>query len=103
MYVHVCAQSLSHAQLCDPTDCSLPGSSVHGIFQLRTLEWVDISYSRDLPNPGIKPTFLVSPALAGRFFTSVTPEKLLPSYMTHPQLPFWLQILELKKLIGNYI
>ena len=32
--------------LCDPMDCSLPGSSVHGIFQARILEWVAISYSR---------------------------------------------------------
>ena len=31
--------------LCDPLDCSLPGSSVHGIFQARTLEWVAISFS----------------------------------------------------------
>ena len=31
--------------LCDPTDCSLPGSSVHGIFQARILEWVAISFS----------------------------------------------------------
>ena len=32
--------------LCDPMDCSLPGSSVHGIFQARVLEWVSISFSR---------------------------------------------------------
>ena len=32
--------------LCDPMDCSLPGSSVHGIFQARVLEWVAISVSR---------------------------------------------------------
>ena len=32
--------------LCDPMDCSLPGSSVHGILQARTLEWVAISFSR---------------------------------------------------------
>ena len=31
--------------LSDPMDCSLPGSSVHGIFQARTLEWVAISSS----------------------------------------------------------
>ena len=31
--------------LCDPTDSSPPGSSVHGILQARTLEWVAISYS----------------------------------------------------------
>ena len=32
--------------LCDPMDCSPPGSSVHGIFQARLLEWVAISFSR---------------------------------------------------------
>ena len=31
--------------LCDPMDCSLPGSSVHGIFQARTLEWGAIAFS----------------------------------------------------------
>ena len=30
--------------LCDPVDCSLPGSSVHGIFQARVLEWVAIAF-----------------------------------------------------------
>ena len=35
----------SHVQLCDPMDCSPPGSSVHGILQARTLEWVAISFS----------------------------------------------------------
>ena len=33
--------------LCDPRDCSLPGSSAHGILQARILEWVAISYSRN--------------------------------------------------------
>ena len=32
--------------LCDPMDCSLPGFSVHGILQARTLEWVAISFSK---------------------------------------------------------
>ena len=32
--------------LCDPMDCSLSGSSVHGIFQARVLEWIVISFSR---------------------------------------------------------
>ena len=31
---------------CDPMDCSLPGSSVHGILQARKLEWVAISFSQ---------------------------------------------------------
>ena len=37
--------------LCDPMDCSLPGSSVHGIFQARRLEWVAISFSRRSSRP----------------------------------------------------
>ena len=41
--------------LCGPMDCSLPGSSVHGIFQVIVLEWIAISFSRELPNPGIEP------------------------------------------------
>ena len=36
----------SSLTLCDPTDCSLPGSSVHGIFQARLLVWVAVSFSR---------------------------------------------------------
>ena len=32
--------------LCDPVDCSLPGSSVHGILPARVLEWVAIPFSR---------------------------------------------------------
>ena len=32
--------------LCDPMDCSLPGSFIHGIFQARALEWIAISFSR---------------------------------------------------------
>ena len=34
--------------LCDPTDCSLLGSSVHGIFQARVLEWVAIAFSQHI-------------------------------------------------------
>ena len=41
---HEVAQSCP--TLCDPMDCSLPGSSVHGIFQARVLEWIAISFSR---------------------------------------------------------
>ena len=41
----VCAQPC--LTLCDPMDCSLPGSSVHRILQARILEWVAISFSRD--------------------------------------------------------
>ena len=41
-----CLVAQSCPTLCDPMNCSLPGSSVHGISQARVLEWVAISYSR---------------------------------------------------------
>ena len=65
--VRVCARARACAQLCptlwDPVDYSLAGSSVYGIFQARILERVAISYSSGIPNTGIKPPPLVSPAL----------------------------------------
>ena len=48
------------------------GSSVHGILQARILEWVAISFSTDLVGPEIEPASLVSPALADKFFTTVS-------------------------------
>ena len=72
--------SLSCAQSCptlwDPVDCSPPGSSVHGIFQVRILEWIGISSTPgDLSDTKIKPPSLSTPALAGEFFTTETPGK----------------------------
>ena len=65
--------------LCNPMNCILPGSSVHGILQTRIWKWVAISSSRgDLPDPGIEPASFMSPALAGRFFTTVPPRKPQP-------------------------
>ena len=52
--------------LCDPMDCSPLGSSVHGILQARTLEWVAISSSRGSSQP--RDRIWVSRA-TGRFFT----------------------------------
>ena len=46
--------------LCDPMNCDLPGSSVHGILQARILEWTAVSSSRGSSHPGIEPR---SPAL----------------------------------------
>ena len=37
--------------LCDPVDGSLPGSSVHGIFKVRVLDWVAISFSKGSSQP----------------------------------------------------
>ena len=57
--------------LCCPMDCRPPGSSVHGIFQARILEWVAMSFSRGSPQPSdLKPQLLHWRALAGGFFTT---------------------------------
>ena len=69
IYTYVCVygQSLSHVWFfCHPMDCSPPGSPVHGISQARILEWVAFSTPGDLPNLGIKPASLMSPALGGQ-------------------------------------
>ena len=52
--------------LCDPKDCSPPGSSVHGILQARILEWVATSFSRGSSQP--RDQARVS-CIAGRFLT----------------------------------
>ena len=72
VFVCVCVHAPSCPTLCDLMDCSPPGSSVHGIFQARTLEWewVAISLSKGFPDPGIKLIFSESPTLAGGFFTT---------------------------------
>ena len=46
IHVKVKVKLLSRAGLCDPMDCSLSGSSVHGIFQASVLEWIAVSFSR---------------------------------------------------------
>ena len=87
-------KSLSRVWLCDPVDCSPPGSSVHGTVQARIQEWVAISFSRGsswprdptqvscmqadslLSEPPGKPKEVVS-AIIG-VVTNFTPEKNLP-------------------------
>ena len=61
--------------LCDPMDCSPPGSSVYGILQARILEW-------DIPDPGNKgdPSSFMSPVLAGGFFTTSATWQVLCLY-----------------------
>ena len=48
---HECEVAQSCPTLCDPRDCSLPGSSVHGIFQAIVLEWIAISFSKGSSQP----------------------------------------------------
>ena len=56
--------------LYNPMDCSLPGSSVHGIFQARILEWVVISFSRGSSQPRDETRVSCNSCIAGRLFTT---------------------------------
>ena len=58
-----------------PWTISPPASSVHGIFQATMLSRLPFPTLEDLPNPGIEPKSLASPAVAGRFFTTAPPGK----------------------------
>ena len=72
---------------CDSMDCSLPGSSVHGILQVRILEWVAISFSRGSSQPRNRTQ--VS-CIAGRFFTTRATKEApwdLPNPGTEPRFP----------------
>ena len=63
-YMYTCAKSLqSCLTLWDPMECSLPGSSVHGILQARILEWVSVPSSTGSAQP--KLVSPACPALAG--------------------------------------
>ena len=63
----ICQVAQSGLTLCDPMDYSPPGSSVHGILQVRILEWVAISFSRGSSQP--RDRTRVS-CIAGGFFAS---------------------------------
>ena len=49
----MCLVAQSCLTLCEPMDCSLPGSSLHGILQARTLEWVAMPFSGSLESKHI--------------------------------------------------
>ena len=66
---------------CDPTDCSPPGSSVHGILQARTLEWTAFPSPEDLPDPGVEPGSPVLQAGSLRFeLQGIFPDLLATVY-----------------------
>ena len=67
-----CLVAKLHTTVCNPMDCSLPGSSIHGISRVRILEWVAIPFSRRSSWP--RDWTRVS-CLAGRFFTTEPPGK----------------------------
>ena len=74
----VCSVAQSCLTLCSLMNCSLPGSSVHGIFQARILEWVAMFYFRGSYQPRDRTRVFSFSILASRFFTtSVTWEASL--------------------------
>ena len=56
-FIHASSVTKSCPTLCNPMDCSPPGSSVHGILQARILEWVPIFFSRG-PSQPKDPTYI---------------------------------------------
>ena len=71
--------------LCDPVDCSPPGSSVHVILQTRILEWIAIPFSRGSSLPSNQ--ILVS-CIEGKFFTVWATGKSCRDYVLFIFLPF---------------
>ena len=70
--------------LCDPTDCSLPGSSIHGIFQARVLQWVGCCFLLQRifwPRDQTQISHIV-----GRRFTVCATRDVLHSHLRAPQL-----------------
>ena len=85
--------------LCDPVDCSLPGSSVHRIFQARVLEWVAFPSPGDLPNSGIEPWSL---ALQADALTSEPPGK--PIYYIYVYIIYiYVSTLVSEKAFNKYL
>ena len=92
--------SCVHAQLlqlcltlCNPMDCSPPGSSVHGILQIRILEWVAMPSSMGSSRPK-RTCISCDTCIAGRFFTTEPPGKA--KYDTSSKFSAWSISLSLK-------
>ena len=82
-----CKSLQSCPTLCNPMDCSPPGSPVHGILQAEYWNWLPYPSPGDPPNPGIEPT---SPALADGFFTTnATWEALGMTWLPVNCIPLW--------------
>ena len=81
-----CLVAKSCLTLCDPMDYSLPGSSVHGIFQARILEWVAMASSRGIfPTQGLNPGLLHSRQILYQLSYQGSPCEL-PFPSSHPPI-----------------
>ena len=79
----LCLVAQSCPTLCDPVDCSLSGSFVHGILQARILEWIAIPFSRGSSQPRDQTQ---ASHIAGGFFTIWATREASPSY---GEIPNW--------------
>ena len=72
-----CAASAAQSclTLCDSTDCSPPGSSVHGVSQARIPEWVSMPFSKGSSHPGSEPESALSAALRANSLPTESSEK----------------------------
>ena len=84
--------------LCNPMYCSLPCSSIHGIFQARILEWVAISFSRGSSQP--KDWTRVS-CIVGRHFTVWATREASYMQSTSCKTPGWLSHKLASRLLGE--
>ena len=84
--IFTCVRDQSCPTLCNPMDCSPPGSSVLGILLARILEWVTMPSSRGSSCPQDRTWVFMSTALVGGFFTTnSTWEAPIPFYLSHIQ------------------
>ena len=85
--------------LCDPMDCSLLRSSIHGIFQTRVLEWVAISFSRESSRP--RDRTWVSCTVGRRFTIWATREVLYRRRGEKTTVDWWIAIILLENVNFN--
>ena len=76
----------SHVQFCNPVNCSLSGSSVHGIFLASILEWIAIFYSRASFPPRDWTQVSCVFCIGKRIFTTETPGKPISNLYTYTNL-----------------
>ena len=80
--------SRSILSLCDSVNCNLPGPSVHGILQARTLEWVAVLFSRGSSQARDRSQV---PCTAGRFFTIWATREVLAKVTVGSSHTSWIQ------------
>ena len=71
MYHVLCSVTQLFPTLCDPMDCNPQGTSLHRLSRQEYWSGLPFPTSAHFPDPGIKPRYLASPALAGRFLTTM--------------------------------